>query len=85
MDTMEILTTDQYKNLKNAPKAIPMMCILTVKTDENNRPVCAKSRIVVLGNLGEREWHRPECYAPVLRQDSLSAYWCPSPSRSNKC
>jgi hypothetical protein len=71
MDTMEVLTTSQYRNLKNAPKAIPTMCVLTVKTDENNKPVRAKSRIVVLGNLEEREWTRPECYAPVLRQDSL--------------
>ena len=71
MDTMEILSASQYSNLKNAPKAIPTMCVLTVKTDENNKPVRAKSRIVVLGNLEEREWTRPECYAPVLRQDSL--------------
>ena len=71
MDTMEILTTSQYSNLKNAPKAIPTMCLLTVKTDKNNRPVQAKSRIVVLGNLEEREWTRPECYASILCQDSL--------------
>ena len=45
--------------------------VLTVKTDENNKPVRAKSRIVVLGNMEEREWTQPECYAPVLRQDSL--------------
>lgn len=51
METMDILTAAQYKNLTNAPTAIPTMCVLTVKTDENNRPVCAKSRIVVLGNL----------------------------------
>jgi hypothetical protein len=56
MDTMEILTTSQYRNLQNAPKAIPTMCVLTVKAERNNRPVRAKSRIVVLGNLEEREW-----------------------------
>ena len=41
MDTMEILTTSQYSNLKNAPKAIPTMCVLTVKTNENNKPAGA--------------------------------------------
>jgi hypothetical protein len=71
METMDVLSSLQHKNLKNAPKAIPTMCVLTVKTDENNRPVCAKSRIVVLGNLEGREWTRPKCHAPVLRQDSL--------------
>jgi hypothetical protein len=71
METMDVLSSSQCKNLKNAPKAIPTMCVLTVKTDENNRPVRAKSCIVVLGNLEDREWTRPECYAPVLRQDSL--------------
>jgi hypothetical protein len=71
MDTMEIISTSQYKNLQNAPKAVPTMCVLTVKTDKTNGPFRAKSRIVVLGNLKEREWTRPECYAPVLQQDSL--------------
>jgi hypothetical protein len=71
MGTMEIITTAQYKNLNNAPKAIHIMCILTVKTDENSHPVWGEKRIVVLGNLEEWEWSRPECYAPVLRQDSL--------------
>ena len=55
MDTMEILTTSQYSNLKKAPKAIPTMCVLTVKTDENNKHVRAKSRIVGLGSLEEQE------------------------------
>ena len=34
MDTIEILTTSQYSNLKNAPKAIPTMCILTINPCE---------------------------------------------------
>jgi hypothetical protein len=60
METMDVLSSSQHKNLKNAPKAVPTMCVLMVKTNENNRPVCAKSRIVVLGNLEDREWTRPE-------------------------
>ena len=42
-----------------------------VGTDENNRPVRARIRIVVLGNLEECDWTRHKCYAPVLCQDSL--------------
>jgi hypothetical protein len=33
-----------------APKAIPTMCILTIKKDENLLPLRTKSRIIVLGN-----------------------------------
>jgi hypothetical protein len=56
---------------KGAPKAIPTMCILTIKKDENLFPLRAKSRIVALGNLEERVWSKSDCFAPVLRQDSL--------------
>ena len=52
-------------------KPMPTMCVLTIKTDEFHNPVRAKSRIVVLGNLESRMWTTAECYAPVLRQDSL--------------
>jgi len=34
-------------------------------------PLCAKSRIVVLGNHEDRVWTKPETYAPVLRPDSM--------------
>jgi hypothetical protein len=71
METMDILASSQCKNLTNAPKAIPTICVLTVKTNENNCPVPAESRIVVLGNLKDGEWTRPKCCAPVSRQDSL--------------
>ena len=40
-------------------------------TGQNNRPVRAKSRIVVLGDLEEQEWARLECCSHVLCQDSL--------------
>ena len=39
---------------KGAPKAIPTMCVLTIKKGKNLLPLCAKSRIVALGNLEER-------------------------------
>jgi hypothetical protein len=57
----------QWSSFGAGLQHISTMCVLTVKMDENNHPVRAKTiRIVVLGNLEEREWSRPECYAPVL-------------------
>lgn len=73
MGTFERLTLGQYRALveKGAPRAIPSMCVLTVKRDENMLPIRAKSRIVVLGNHEERNWSKSDSFAPVLRQDSL--------------
>ncbi len=47
------------------------MCVLVIKTDEHGQPDCAKSRIVVLGNLEGRTWGKHECAAPVLKYSSL--------------
>ena len=49
---------EEYRRLrrKGANKAIPSMCVLTIKSDENLNPLRAKSRIVVLGNLEDRPW-----------------------------
>jgi hypothetical protein len=47
------------------------MCVLTIEKDKNLLPLCAKSRIVALGNLEERIWSKSDRFAPVLRQDSL--------------
>ena len=55
----------------SVPKAIPTMCVLTVKRDENLNPDRPKSRIVVLGNLEGRSWEKSEKYAPVLMYSSL--------------
>ena len=73
MGTFERLTLQQYRALveKGAPKAIPSMCVLMVKKDENLLPLQAKSRIVVLGNLEDHFWSKFQRFAPVLRQDSL--------------
>ncbi len=48
VDTFNVITLDQYCRLRElgAPQAIPSMCILVIKTDENGRPDPAKSRIV---------------------------------------
>jgi hypothetical protein len=56
---------------KGAPKAIPTMCNLTIKKDENLLPLRAKSCIVVLGTHEDWVWFDSECFAPVLCQDSL--------------
>ena len=73
MNTYRKITLGEYRALreKGAPKAIPTMCVLTVKRDESMMPVRAKSRIVVLGNHEDRQWSKPERFAPVLRGDSL--------------
>ena len=54
--TFQRLSLGEYRALreKGAPRAIPSMCVLTVKQDENLLPLRAKSRIVVLGNLEDR-------------------------------
>ena len=72
-DTYDVLTLEQYRayRAKGAPRAIPTMCVLTIKPDEMLRPHRAKSRIVVLGNHEDRIWTKSEKYAPVLRPDTL--------------
>jgi len=63
----------EYRALreKGAPKAIPTMCVLTIKKDEQLLPLRAKSRIVFLGNRETRDWSKSDRFAPVLRFDSL--------------
>ena len=72
-DTYDKLTLAEYRSLraKGAPRAIPTMCVLTIKKDEMLNPLRAKSRIVALGNHEDRVWSKPEKYAPVLRPDTL--------------
>lgn len=73
LDTYRKITLGEYCALreKGAPKAIPTMCVLTIKKDEQLLHLRAKSRIVALGNLEERFWSKSDRFAPVLRQDSL--------------
>ena len=74
-NTYKEITLQEYERLrrlpKSVPKAIPTMCVLTIKRDENMAPDRAKSRIVVLGNLEGRVWEKSEKYAPVLMYSSL--------------
>jgi hypothetical protein len=41
---------------KGAPCAIPTMCILSIKKEEMLNLLCAKSRILVLGNHKDHVW-----------------------------
>ncbi len=73
MNTYQKITLGEYRVLREkvAPKAIPTMCVLTIKKDENLLPLPAKSWIVVLGNHKDRIWSKSDHFAPVLCQDSL--------------
>jgi hypothetical protein len=73
MNTYGKITLGKYCTLceKGAPKAIPTMCVLTVKRDENLNPLQEKSRIVVLGNHEDHVWRKSNCFAPVLCSNSL--------------
>ena len=73
LQTFKRLTLGQYRALreKGAPKAIPVMCVLTIKKDEKLMPLRAKSWIIVLGNCESSEWSKSVHFALVLRFDSL--------------
>jgi hypothetical protein len=68
MGSFRRITLGKYRALleKGAPKAIPTMCVLTIKKDEHLMPLRAKSRVVVLGNCEGRDWSKSERFAPVL-------------------
>jgi hypothetical protein len=73
MNTYCKITLGKYCTLreKGAPKAIPTMCILTVKRGENLNLLRAKSWIVVLGNHKDCVWSKCNHFAPVLCSNSL--------------
>ena len=64
------ITAEEYqrhnKTHGDDVKAIPTMNLFTIKPDEEGNPICAKSRIVALGNLEQRVWSKEDQYAPVL-------------------
>jgi hypothetical protein len=73
LGTVRKISLGKYHALreKGVPKAIPTMCVLTIKKDENLLPFRAKSRIVVLGNHKNRVKSKSNQYAPVLCGNSL--------------
>ena len=72
-DTYVKINLADYRALRaqGVPKAIPTMCVLSIKKDKMFNPLRAKSRIVVLGNHEDQVWTKSEKYAPVLRSDSM--------------
>jgi hypothetical protein len=66
----ERINTKTYLALKRSGrigKALPSMCVLVIKTDNDGKPNRAKSRIVVLGNFEDRIYEKSQRYAPVLK------------------
>jgi hypothetical protein len=65
--TFDIISEDEFKALQKqyGIRAIPSMCIFTVK-QTNGVPTCAKSRIVVLGNLEQKTWSKSDRFSPVV-------------------
>jgi hypothetical protein len=73
MNIYRKITLGKYRALckKGASKAIPTMCVLTVKRDENLNPLRAKSWIVVLGNHKDHVWSKCNHFVSVLHSNSL--------------
>ena len=47
------------------------MFVLVVKNEKYGTPLCAKYRIVVLGNFEDRIYQNSQRYAPVIKYSSL--------------
>ena len=73
MGTFQKITLGEYRALceKGAPKAIPTMCVLTIKKDKQLMPLWAKSSIIVLDNHESCDWSKSNHFTPVLWFDSL--------------
>ena len=73
MDTYDTITLAQYfaYHEKDASRAIPTLCILTIKPNEMMNLHCTKSRIAILGSHKDRCWLKPDTYPPVLRPDTM--------------
>ena len=66
------ISESEYLKIRNVVgHALPTMAISTVKYDENNKPKCAKWRIVALGNMDPNQWSTNDCFAPVISMVEL--------------
>ena len=73
-EVYEKISKNQYLALRRAvkiPKAIPSMFVLVVKNDKDGKALCAKSRIVVMGNFEDHLYQKSQHYAPVIKYSSL--------------
>lgn len=74
MEVYQTINKKAYLQLKcsgKIGKALPSMCVLVIKPDNDGKPHRAKSRIVVLGNHEDRYWSKSQRYTPVLKYSSL--------------
>jgi hypothetical protein len=71
LPTWDVISEAQYKLLSKGKRTLPTMAIATIKYDANNRPKCAKYRLVVLGNLDYHTWSKESTAAPVMSQLEL--------------
>ena len=73
-EVYEKVSKNQYLALRRSgkiPKSIPSMCVLVVKNDKDEKPLPAKSRIIVLGDFEDPLYQKSQRYAPVLKYSSL--------------
>ena len=84
METFDVITSAQYRELikKYGVKAIPSMCVLTVKVDDLGNPVRAKSRIVGIGNFEKEVYSKGDCFAPVASHYGVRLIVCLALSRN---
>jgi hypothetical protein len=68
--TFDVITAKKYKTKYSHILVIPTMNVQTIKKDKLELPVCAKSCIVVIGNLEDTIWTNSKVHAPVLRKES---------------
>ena len=69
----EYIMEAKYKALRPIEGTVlPTYAISITKKDENRKPVRAKYRIVVLGNLDSHDWSKSEFFAPVMSQMELN-------------
>jgi hypothetical protein len=68
-NTMDIIDHEEYLRLRNkCGDSLPTMCVFCIEKVAQGRPIRAKSRIVVLGNLDTTPWTKGDCFAPVVGQ-----------------
>jgi hypothetical protein len=71
-DTFEELNLAEYRKLTEThDPAIPSICVLVTKKDENGNPIQAKSRIVVLRNKDPHQWSKGDYFSSVTTQSAV--------------
>ena len=60
---------DELKTIPTGTKLLPTRWVYAIKTDDENRPIKAKARLVVLGNL-QNQSDYGEHSAPVVSKDA---------------